>query len=163
MHFHGVPSGQSDQQAVGSPVPKSYPDSSRLAQHAMVLGPSGSVIPDTHLSPKPPRFGDSAIQWCLSQGSGQSKHSSFAPRAKTIKEHGFLAQWRYTLMLLRDAQPEQSMRQSGTFMLDGVRQVRWTSNRPIPNKKQIFSCLFFRRKIFSLVQSMVIGQPLQTN
>ena len=50
------------------------------------------------------------------------------------KSRGSLAQWRYALRLLRDAQAEQSMRQSGPFLLDGVRQVRWTSGRPLPNK-----------------------------
>ena len=56
-----VPSGQSDQQTVGSSLQKSNSDSPRLAQHAIVLGPSGSFISDTHLSPKPPRSGDSTI------------------------------------------------------------------------------------------------------
>ena len=31
---------------------KGDPDSPGLAKHAMVLGSGGSVIPDTHLSPK---------------------------------------------------------------------------------------------------------------
>ena len=38
-----------------------------------------------------------------------------------------LVQWRHELRLLREVQPEQSMRQSGPFLSDGVRQVRWTS------------------------------------
>ena len=50
------------------------------------------------------------------------------------RSRGSLAQWRYALRLLRDAQPEQSMRQSGPFLLDGVRQVSWTSGRLLRNK-----------------------------
>ena len=47
---------------------------------------------------------------------------------------GSLAQWRYKLRLLKDAQPEQSMRQSGPFLLDGVQQVRWTSGCHLSSK-----------------------------
>ena len=84
-----VPSGQSGQQAVGSSVQKGNPNSPRLAQHAIVLGPSGSVISDTHLSPKPPRSGGTAIQRSSPQGSNQSQPSRLAPRAEAIKEQGF--------------------------------------------------------------------------
>ena len=84
-----VPAGQSDQQAVGSPVQVGGPDSSRLAQHAMVLGSSGSVVPDTHLSSQPSRSGDSAIQQGTSQESDQSQSSHLVPRAEAIKEQGF--------------------------------------------------------------------------
>ena len=38
-----------------------------------------------------------------------------------------LAQWRHELWLLREVQLEQSMKQSGPFLSDGVKQVRWTS------------------------------------
>ena len=45
-----------------------------------------------------------------------------------------LAQWRHELRLLREVQPEQSMRQNGPFLSDGVSQVRWTSGRLLSNK-----------------------------
>ena len=82
---------------------------------------------------------------------------------KQSRSKGSLAQWWYELRLLRDAQPEQSMRQSDPFLLDGVKQVMWTSGRHLSNKYQIFSCIFLRRRIFSLVPSMVTGQPLRTS
>ena len=47
---------------------------------------------------------------------------------------GSLAQWRHELRLLKDGQPEQSTRQSGPFLLDGVKQVRWTSDEHLSNK-----------------------------
>ena len=50
------------------------------------------------------------------------------------RNRGSLAQWRYELRLLKDVQPDQSMRQSGPFLLDGVKQVRWTSGRHLSNK-----------------------------
>ena len=84
-----IPSGKSNQQTVGSSLPKSNPDSPRLAQHAMVLGSSGSLSSDTHLSPEPPRSGDSTVQWCSPQGSSKPRPSRLAPRAEAIKEQGF--------------------------------------------------------------------------
>ena len=50
------------------------------------------------------------------------------------RSRGSLAQWRHKLRLLKDVQPEQSMRQSGPFLLDGVKQVRWTSGLHLSNK-----------------------------
>ena len=50
------------------------------------------------------------------------------------RSRGSLAQWRYELKLLKDVQPDQSMRQSGPFVLYGVKQVRWTSGRHVSNK-----------------------------
>ena len=46
---------------------------------------------------------------------------------KQSRNKGSLAQWRHELRLLREVQPEQSMRQSGLYLSDSVRQVRWTS------------------------------------
>ena len=38
-----------------------------------------------------------------------------------------LSKWQQELRLLRDAQPEPSMSQSGPFLSDGARKIRWTS------------------------------------
>ena len=51
--------------------------------------------------------------------------------SRQSRRKGSLAQWQNELRLLRDVQPEQSMKQSGPFLLDGVRQIRWTSGRPL--------------------------------
>ena len=81
--------GQSGQQTVRSSVQESDPDSSGLAQHAVVLGSGGSVIPDTPLHTHASRPGDPALQQGLSQGSDQPQPSCLAPRAEAIKEQGF--------------------------------------------------------------------------
>ena len=44
-----------------------------------------------------------------------------------------LVQWRHKLRLLKEVQPEQSMRRSGPFLSDGVKQVRWTSDLHLSN------------------------------
>ena len=38
-----------------------------------------------------------------------------------------LKKWQHELKLLRDVQPEPSTNQSGPFLSDGVRNIRWTS------------------------------------
>ena len=54
------------------------------------------------------------------------------PRQSRSKDS--LVQWRHELRLLKEVQPEQSMRQNGPFLSDGVRQVRWTSGLHLSNK-----------------------------
>ena len=68
---HSIVTGQSGRQTVRSSVQESDPDSSRLAQHAVVLGSGGYVIPDTPLPAQSSRSGDSALQQGSSQGSHQ--------------------------------------------------------------------------------------------
>ena len=42
-----------------------------------------------------------------------------------------LSRWQHELKLLRDVQPELSTNQSGPFLSDGVRKIRWTSGLPL--------------------------------
>ena len=60
-----------------------------LAQHALVLGPGGDVLPDSGMSSKSPRSFDSAVQRQPLQGSPKPEPSCLAPRAKNIREQGF--------------------------------------------------------------------------
>ena len=82
---------------------------------------------NTHLSPKPSQSSDSTVQWSTSQRYSQSQPSCVAPRAKAIKQ-GFSAQWWYELRLLKDTQPEQSVRQCGPYLLCETSQVDFRSS-----------------------------------
>ena len=42
-----------------------------------------------------------------------------------------LRQWQHELRLLKEDQPDQSMRQSGPFLLSGASVIRWTSGHPL--------------------------------
>ena len=88
------------------------------------------VVPDTHLSPQPSRSGDPAIHRDL---TSLNLHT-WLLEPRQSRSRGSLTQWWYELRLLKDAQPEQSMMQSGPFLKDGVKQVRWTSGRHLSNK-----------------------------
>ena len=77
--------GQSGGEVAGLPIPKV----DQVAQHDMVLGPSGNVQPDSIAlasTAKPP---DSTLQSNPSQKSDKPKSPCMAPRATAIKEQGF--------------------------------------------------------------------------
>ena len=82
-----IVAGQGGQQTVGPSLQESDPNSSGLAQHAMVLGPGGTVGSDPSLPTQPSRPSDTAIQQGTSQKSDQT--TRLAPRAEAIKEQGF--------------------------------------------------------------------------
>ena len=81
--------GQGSKQASRPSLRESDPDSSGLAQYAMVLGSGGTVVPDPSLPTPSSGPSDTAIQQGSSQGSDQLKPSRLAPRAEAIKQQGF--------------------------------------------------------------------------
>ena len=81
--------GQSGGEVARLPVPEVdhyYPG---VAQHGMVLGPSGNVQPDPIASASIAKPTDSALQSDPSQESDKPKSPRMAPRATAIKEQGF--------------------------------------------------------------------------
>ena len=84
-----VSDGEGGQQAVRSLVSQSNPDCPGMAQHALVLGPSGTLCEGSSMSSTPPRSSDPTFQQGTSQGSDKPKSPCLAPRAQTIKEQGF--------------------------------------------------------------------------
>ena len=87
-----------------------HSDCTRVAQHALVLGPSGHAKPDPSVPPQPAQLANTALQSDSSQESAKPKSACLAPRTSVIKEH-----WN---------QPDQSMRQSGPFLKSGASVIR---------------------------------------
>ena len=118
-------SGQSGGETKGLPMQEDHSDYSRMAQHALVLG-SGSHV---QLDPSvPAQSADSAIQSDSTQESVEPKSPCLAHRAPAIKEQGFsVRQWQHKLRLLKESQPNQSMKQSGPFLQGSATVIRWTS------------------------------------
>ena len=81
--------GQSGGEVAGLPIPKVNHHCSGVAQHDMVLGPSGNVQPDPITLASTAKPTDSALQSDLSQESDKPKSPCMAPRATAIKEQGF--------------------------------------------------------------------------
>ena len=81
--------GQSGGEAPGLPLQQNNSDCSRVAQHALVLGPGSNVKPDPTVSAQHTQPSVSAIQPGTSQEPVESKPTYLAPRASAIKEQGF--------------------------------------------------------------------------
>ena len=81
--------GQSGGEVARLPVPEVDHHCPGVAQHDMVLGPSGDVQPDTIASTSVAEPSDSAIQSDPSQEPNKPKSPRMAPRATAIKEQGF--------------------------------------------------------------------------
>ena len=103
-------------------------------------------ISDTHLSPKPPRSGDSTIQPGSPQGSSQSQPSRLAPRAEAIKEQVFSS----PVALCIEAPQRRSTR--AVYEAKWSVFVRWCEASQVdfrsPSTKQIADFLlhFFQEK-----------------
>ena len=83
------PTQPSDFKCSGSGLSQKDPDCPRVAQHALVLGPSQSFRSDSIQAPPSTRSSDSAVQQSCSQESQQSEPTCLAPRACVIQEQGF--------------------------------------------------------------------------
>ena len=81
--------GQSGGEVARLPVPEVDHYCPGVAQHDMVLGPSGNVQPDPIASASIDKPTDSALQSDPSQESDKPKSPRMAPRATAIKEQGF--------------------------------------------------------------------------
>ena len=87
-----------------------------------------SQIPLTAPSAEPV---DPALQSDPSHKSDQPKPPCMAPRATAIKEQSFSEGWQQELRPIKGDQPDQSMRQSGSFLQSGASLIRWTSGHPL--------------------------------
>ena len=81
--------GQSGGEVTGLPLQQNNSDCSRVAQHALVLGPGGNVKPDPTVSAQHTQPSVSTIQPGPSQEPVESEPACLAPRASAIKEQGF--------------------------------------------------------------------------
>ena len=81
--------GQSGGEVAGFPVPKNDSNCPGVAQHALVLGPSGTVQPDPIEPASAAQSPDTALQSDPSQESPKSQSPCLAPRAIAIKGQCF--------------------------------------------------------------------------
>ena len=105
--------GQRSWETTGLPVQENHSDCSRVAQHALVLGSSGHVKPDSLVPALSQPFNQTPHRnlsnldlhvWLLESQLSKSKAS--------LREH--------ELRLLREDQLDQSIRQSGPFLQSGA-------------------------------------------
>ena len=95
-----------------------------MALHALVLESSCHVQPDPSVSRQPAKPADSTIQSDSTQVSAEPKCTCLAPRASAIKEQGFSEAVAARLKFLKESQPDQSMKQSGSYLQSGATVIR---------------------------------------
>ena len=86
------PSTSAGNETFGPRLPSSHSDSTRLAQHALVLGPGQHVSSNSPPAPSGVEFDNSTVQSVSSAGPSQSEPSCLAPRASAIQQAGFSAE-----------------------------------------------------------------------
>ena len=119
--------GQSGGEAPGLPLQQNNSDCTRVAQHALVLGPGSNVKPDPTVSAQHTQPSVSTIQPGPSQEPVESEPTCLAPRASAIKEQSFSEAVAARIEAPQEDQPDLSMRQSGPFLQSGASVIRWTS------------------------------------
>ena len=81
--------GQGSGETTGHPLHEVHSHCPRMAQHALILGPSGHVQPDPIESAQSSQPVNPTVQSDPSQKSDKSESTCMAPRASAIKEQGF--------------------------------------------------------------------------
>ena len=118
--------GQSGGEVTGFPLQENHSDCSRVAQHALVLGSMSSQIP-------------LSLPNLLTQPFNQIPHRNLTNlnlhawllEPQQSRSRASLKQWQQGLRLLKEDQPDQSMRQSGPFLQSGASLISWTSGHPL--------------------------------
>ena len=111
--------GQSGGEVAGFPMQENHSDCSGVAQHSLVLGPSGHVQPNPT---EPAQLVDTALQSDPSQKSDKSKSPC---RASAIKVQGF------SEAVAARIEAPQRRSTSKPFLQSGASLIRWTSGHPL--------------------------------
>ena len=119
--------GQSGGKAPGLPLQQNNSDCSRVAQHALVLGPGSSVKPDPTVSAQHTQPSVSAIQPGPSQEPVESETTCLAPRASAIKEQGFSEAVAARIEAPQRRSTRSVYEAKWTIFTSGASVIRWTS------------------------------------
>ena len=98
-----------------------------MAQHALVLGLGHAVLPDTSATPT---MGDPIGSTVHSDLQNLNLHAWLLEQ-RVFGNKASLAKWQRELRLLREALPDQCMKQSGPFLSVGATTTTWTSGLPL--------------------------------
>ena len=117
--------GKNGGEVAGLPMQENYSDCPRMAQHALVLGSSG------HVQPNPTKSAKSVNTAFQSDPSQKLNLHAWLLEPQLLRSRASLKQWQHKLRLLKEDQPDQSMRQSGPFLQSGATLIKWTSGHPL--------------------------------
>ena len=103
---------------------QNHTDCTGVAQHALVLRSSGYVQSDPTVSANLP---NSAIQPDPAQEPVKLNLHAWLLEPQQSRSRASLRQWQHELRLLKEDQPDPSIRQSGPFLQSSASVIRWTS------------------------------------
>ena len=108
--------GQSGGEVAGLPMQENNSDCSGVAQHALVWGSNGHVQPNPTEPAHSAQPVDTALQSDPSQKSDNLNLHPWLVEPQQSKSRASLRQWQQKLRLLKEDQPDQSMRRSGPYL-----------------------------------------------
>ena len=154
----------SDLQVDGSGLSQNDSDCSRLAQHALVLGPAQSISSGPLPASTSKGSGDTAFQRLNSQEPQQSESACLAPRASAIQEQGFTDEVAARIVAPRRLSTRAVYKSKWSIF------VKWCGSHKVdvrsPSVNQIADFLFnyicSKRENSSLAPLKVIEQLLRT-
>ena len=119
--------GQSGGEVAGHPMQETYSHCPRVAQHALVLGPSVHVQSDSTMPAQTAQSLNTTLQSDSPQESDYLTNlnlHAWLLEPQQSRSRVSLRQWQHELRLLKEDQPDQSMRQSGPFLQSGASVIR---------------------------------------
>ena len=116
--------GQSGREVAGLPMQENHSDCSGVAQHALVLGSGGHVQPDPTESAQSAQSVNTALQSDPSKNLTHLNLHAWLLEPQQSRSRASLRQWQRELRLLKEDQPDQSMRQSGPFLQSGASLIK---------------------------------------
>ena len=160
---HRQPSWASGGEAPGLPLQQNNSDCSRVAQHALFLGPGSNVKPDPTVSAQHTQPSVSAIQPGPSQEPVESEPTCLAPRASAIKEQGFSEAVAARIEAPQRRSTRSVYEPKWTIFTSGASVIRWTSGHHLWKPLLTSSCTYFRRRSYNQALLMATDPPLLTN
>ena len=118
---------QSRGEVAGLPVQQNDTDCTRVAQNALILGPSGNVRSDPTVPAQSGQSGDSTIQPDPAQESIKLEPTCLAPRATAIKEQGFSEAVAARIEAPQRGSSRSVYEAKWTILQSGASVIRWTS------------------------------------
>ena len=99
---------------------QNHSDCTGVAQHALVLGPSGNVQSDPTVSAQPPNLVSQPFNQTLRRNLSNLSLHAWLLEPQQSRSRASLRQWQHELRLLKEDQSDPSMRQSGPFLQSGA-------------------------------------------
>ena len=120
--------GQSSGEVTGLPMQQNHTDCTGVAQHALWFWDLVAMSSQIPLClPNLPNLVSQPFNQTLHRNLSYLNLHAWLLEPQQSRSRDSLRQWQHELRLLKEDQPDPSMRQSGPFLQSGASVIRWTS------------------------------------